>query len=104
MTRRTTILVVALATALPALAQSQADPTIPRELTLQQAVDLAWQYNPTFRQIANDLGPATRLAELCGRRLAALPDRGIPAGLADGQLELRPHHVGPAGRPHDHGP
>lgn len=59
MTRRTTILVVALAMALPALAQGQADPTIPRELTLQQAVDLAWEYNPTFRQIANNLGPAT---------------------------------------------
>ncbi|UCF39579.1 MAG: TolC family protein [Gemmatimonadota bacterium] len=59
MTRRTTILAVALAMALPALAQGQADPTIPRELTLQQAVELAWEYNPTFRQTANNLGPAT---------------------------------------------
>jgi outer membrane protein TolC len=59
MTRRTTILAVALATALPALAQGQADPTIPLDLTLQRAVDLAWEYNPVFRQTANDIGPAT---------------------------------------------
>ncbi len=58
MTRRTTILVVALALALPALARGQADPTIPQELTLQRAVELAWEYNPAFRQTANDLGPA----------------------------------------------
>ncbi len=42
----------------PVLAQDPS-PSIPQSLTLQDAIELAYQNNPTLRQAANNLGPAT---------------------------------------------
>jgi len=44
--------------ATPVLAQGPT-PSIPQSLTLQDAIELAYQNNPTLRQAANNLNPAT---------------------------------------------
>ncbi len=44
--------------ATPVVAQ-EPTPSIPQSLTLQDAIDLAYRHNPTLRQFANDIGPAT---------------------------------------------
>ncbi len=56
---RSSLLLLAIGlTATPVLAQNPT-PSIPRSLTLQDAIELAYQNNPTLRQVANNLNPAT---------------------------------------------
>ena len=39
-------------------AQQPVLPSVPQSLTLEEAVDLASRYNPGYRQVRNDRGPA----------------------------------------------
>ncbi len=56
---RSSFLLLALGLiATPVLAQDPSPP-FPQSLTLQDAIELAYQNNPTLRQAANNLGPAT---------------------------------------------
>ncbi|HEX9727738.1 MAG TPA: TolC family protein [Gemmatimonadales bacterium] len=50
--------VLAAGLAAPIAAQQPAVPSAPQSLGLADAIDLARQYNPSFRQITNDQGPA----------------------------------------------
>ncbi len=44
---------------LAAGAQQRPLPSVPQSLSLRDAIELAQRYNPSFRQTANDLGPAS---------------------------------------------
>lgn len=59
MTSRSLFL-TAVALALPAVlsAQQPVLPSVPQSLTLEDALDLATRYNPGYRQVRNDRGPA----------------------------------------------
>jgi outer membrane protein TolC len=60
MSRRATLLLLALTWGLPALGHSQqVVARIPDSLSLAEAVRLARSYSPTYRQVENDLEPAT---------------------------------------------
>jgi outer membrane protein len=61
MSRRVIYLLLALALCLPAAARAQqrAMPSIPAELTLAEAVNLALRFSPEFRQVENDRAPST---------------------------------------------
>ncbi len=48
----------ALTLAVPAAAQRPAVPSVPQSLSLSEAIELASRHSPTFRQVANDRGPA----------------------------------------------
>lgn len=52
------LLGAALAVPVAAGAQQPILPSVPQTLALRDAIDLAERYNPTFRQTANDRGPA----------------------------------------------
>ncbi|HXV85422.1 MAG TPA: TolC family protein [Gemmatimonadales bacterium] len=58
MSRLTRLGGLALLMALPLRAQERPLPTVPQSLSLDDAVNLAAQYSPTYRQTANDRGPA----------------------------------------------
>lgn len=53
-----TIALALAAAAGPLAAQEPVPPSVPQSLSLADAVDIAVQHNPTFRQTANDHGPA----------------------------------------------
>jgi len=61
MSRRVTVLLLALALCLPAAARAQqrAMPSIPTELSLAEAVSLARRFSPDYRRVENDRDPAT---------------------------------------------
>ena len=58
MLRTSMLLTVACMVAGPSAAQGPT-PSVPQSLSLQEAIDLAYEYNPGLRQVANDLNPAT---------------------------------------------
>lgn len=52
------IVLLGLVSAAPVAAQQPALPSVPQSLSLKDAVNLAIQNNPAYRQAANDVGPA----------------------------------------------
>ena len=56
---RTTLLLTAVCVVAAPGAAQEALPSEPQSLSLQDAIELAYQYNPGLRQVANDLYPAT---------------------------------------------
>ena len=58
MTSRSLLLAAVLALPGTLRAQQPVLPSVPQSLTLEEAVDLARRYNPGYRQIRNDRGPA----------------------------------------------
>jgi outer membrane protein len=59
MTRVTTLVLAALTVAQPTDLRGQETPQIPSSLTLADAVQLSRTYNPTLRQVANDIAGTT---------------------------------------------